>query len=587
MTRPIVRVAVVLVVVVSGAAGPALAATPTAEEPRAVAGPTAPQVSQPTANGCTFPFTSEDATGTNVTVEAPPERVVTLGASAAQTMWEIGDARDKVVGYTPNAGYLDGISDNRTLLTYTDKDGDGFAERLSNSSLDTVADLDPDVVLAANIIDDADVRALRERGVTVYKFRTATDIEFIYQKTRLTGRLVDECDAADARTAQLRNQVRTIKRATAGVEQERVFFPTFGFTPGRNTFVDEVITVAGGQNLGRLVGDGTGYNAYDSERIAEIDPQWIVGTGSVSVPSGLSSTTAARANQTIALNPDYVYQPAPRIVVSMTRIVRTLYPERYRQARLGLLAEKVTRDPSGYEIPYADADPLDSTVENDTVHLRVQNGDPPTTRWTVPTTFTPNASAQLTDLAVSTREPNPIFRVHVRNATAEAPPLPGDATLLAAYETETENLVGGTTGAELSVRVPLERVGDDSRLVVYRRTADGWTALPTERSVNETSQTVTVSASMDVLRDFAVGVAPADAAPATEPAAPDQPTPTPTAVPTASPTPTATPTPTAAPTATPTPDPTTTPTAGGGPGFGPVAALAALFAGALLALRRR
>jgi iron complex transport system substrate-binding protein len=579
VTTPLVRVAAVLVVVVSGAATPALAATPTADGPSAVAGgPTAPQVSG--ANGCTFPFSETDSTGTNVTVDAPPERVVTLGASAAQTMWEIDGAREKVVAYTTFASYLENVGDNRTLLTYTDD------QRLTNGSIDAVVDLDPDVVVAANIVAPEDVRTLRERGVTVYRFRTATDIEFIYQKTRLTGRLVGECDAADERTAELRAQVATIRRATDGVREKRVFNPTFGVTPGRNTFIDEVITVAGGENLGRLAGDGTGYNVYDPERIAAADPEWITGTGAVSTPAGLAETTAARESQTVVLNPNYVFQPAPRIVVAMVTMVRALHPERYRQARLGLLAREAERDPGGYEIPYADADPTDTTVEDGDAVLRVQNGEPPTTRWAVPETFAPNASVRLTDLAVTSREPNPIYSVYVRNATADAPPLPGNATLLAAYDTETEDLFARPTGAAYSFRVPLEQVGDDARLVVYRRTGDGWTALPTERSVNETSQTVTVTASAETLRDFAVGVVPADTAPTTEPTAPDRPTPTPTAVPTASPTPTAVPT--ASPTPT-TPDATRTPTptAGDGPGLGPVAALAALVAGALVALRRR
>jgi iron complex transport system substrate-binding protein len=584
--RAFVHAAVVLVVVVSGAAGPAFAATPVAEQPRAVMGPTAPQVNQnqTTANGCTFPFSETDSTeeGANVTVDAPPERVVTLGASAAQTMWEIEGARDKVVAYTTFASYLDGINDSRTLLTYDDN------QRLTNSSLDTVVDLDPDVVIAANIIDKKDVQALRERGVTVYRFRTATDVEFVYQKTRLTGRLVGECDAADERTAELRAQVKTIRRATADVREKRVFNPGFGgVTPGRNTFVDEIITVAGGENLGRLAGDGTGYNAYDSERIAAADPEWVTGAGFVSTPSGLAETTASRENQTIVLNSNHVFQPAPRIVVAMVTMVRALHPERYRDARLGRLAEEAEDDSGTWEVPYANADPRYTTVEDGEAVFRVQNGEPPTTRWTAPESFAPNSSVRLTELAVSTREPNPIYTVRVRNATSDSPQLSDNTTLLAAYDTEAEDLFGGTTGAELSVRVPLEQVGTDERVAVYARTPDGWTALSTERSVNETSQAVTVTASADVLREFAVGVTPADAPTVAEPPVSDQstPTPTPTAVPTDSPTPTATVTSTA--TATQMPTATPTPTAGGGPGFGPVVALAALLAGAALALRRR
>ncbi|ESS07711.1 MAG: hypothetical protein A07HB70_00253 [uncultured archaeon A07HB70] len=87
------------------AATPALAATPGATADRALAGgPGVAQTTTDTANGCTFPFSETDATGTEVTVDAPPDRVVTLGASAAQTMWEIDSAREKVVGYTSKRG---------------------------------------------------------------------------------------------------------------------------------------------------------------------------------------------------------------------------------------------------------------------------------------------------------------------------------------------------------------------------------------------------------------------------------------------------------------------------------------------------
>jgi iron complex transport system substrate-binding protein len=586
--RAIVRVVVVLSIVVSGAATPALAATPTVEDPTAVVGgPAAPQTTQTTANECTYPFTSEDATGTNVTIEAPPERVVTLGPSAAQTMWEFGEARDKVVGVNPNSDYLDGAETRPSVF-----DIGPFGPELT-PNVSKVVERDPDVVLAPNIIPNKSVEALRAEGLTVYRFETATDVEFIYRKTRLTGRLVDECDAADRRTAELRDQVRTIRRATADVEEPLVFHyfgPGFGdfppATPGRDTFIDEIYNVSGAENLGARF--GSGYPAYESEQVVDADPAWITYSSDYSsVPDTYASTTALETNQTVQLNANHLYQPAPRIVVAMTTLVRALHPERYRRAQLGLLAEEVNETDT-WERPYADADPVYSTVEDDAAVLRVQNGEPPTTRWTVSSEFDPNSSVRLTELAVSSREPNPIYTVRVRNATADAPPLPENATLLAAYEPNTEDLFARPTGAAYTLRVPLERVGDDTtRLSLYRRTGDGWTALDAERSLNETDQTVTIAASSDVLTGFAVGVAPAPTA--TEPSTPDQPTPT--AVPTASLTPTATATP--SPTATPAPSPTatatpsSTPSAGGAPGFGPVAALAALLAGALLALQRR
>jgi iron complex transport system substrate-binding protein len=66
---------------------------------------TAPQKS-----GCSFPVSKVDATGTTVSLNKEPERVVTLSPSAAQIMWEIG-AKEKVVGVTQYASYLKGADE--------------------------------------------------------------------------------------------------------------------------------------------------------------------------------------------------------------------------------------------------------------------------------------------------------------------------------------------------------------------------------------------------------------------------------------------------------------------------------------------
>ena len=64
---------------------------------------------------CGYPYSAEDATGTEVTLEERPERITTLNPSAAQTMWEIG-GEDQVVGVTQYASYLEG-ADERTNVS--------------------------------------------------------------------------------------------------------------------------------------------------------------------------------------------------------------------------------------------------------------------------------------------------------------------------------------------------------------------------------------------------------------------------------------------------------------------------------------
>lgn len=284
-----------------------------------------------TAADCTFPVSSTDATGTNVTIQDEPRRIVTLNPSATQTMWEIG-AEGKVVGLTPYASYLGG-TENRTNVWSQ-----------SSVNVEAVIALDPDLVLAPNTIPDDTVEQLRGAGLTVYKFETATSTEFVAEKTILTGRLVGECDGARSRADEMRREVETIDEAVDGVDRPRVLYTFFGWTAGEGTFIDTIITTAGGRNVAAEAGI-TGYAKISEEVVVSRDPEWMVlNSDNPTVPDSQAyeQTTAARAGNTVTVDANYISQPAPRIVQPMLTIVRALHPDEYEVASRGV--EEVRED---------------------------------------------------------------------------------------------------------------------------------------------------------------------------------------------------------------------------------------------------
>ncbi|MFB9808829.1 ABC transporter substrate-binding protein [Haladaptatus pallidirubidus] len=100
--------------------------------------PAATATQQPS---CSFPVTKADATGTEVSLDEQPQRVVTLSPSAAQIMWEIG-AKDKVVGVTQYANYLE-EADKKANVSGT---GQSFV------NIEKVVSLEPDLVLAPSTV---------------------------------------------------------------------------------------------------------------------------------------------------------------------------------------------------------------------------------------------------------------------------------------------------------------------------------------------------------------------------------------------------------------------------------------------------
>ncbi|QDX41086.1 PGF-CTERM-anchored ABC transporter substrate-binding protein [Salarchaeum sp. JOR-1] len=282
---------------------------------------------------CSYPFTATDATGTEVTVSDEPERVVVVGASGTQTMWEIG-AQDKVVGIwkSPSTTYLDGAA-NVT----------GVATQFGYANVEEVLAQNPDLVLLANIQKNSTAEKLRQNGTTVFKFHAASSIQDVYEKTRLTGKLVGNCEGAEETVTWMQNQVQKVQAATANVEDESMLYPmSASYSPGANTFITDIMRTAGAHNV-VLDGDfGGGYVQLSGEFVVQQNPEWLLASYTPALvngtPSGtealesvatdaLKQTQAYQNGNIVVVNSNYLSQPAPRLVYPLLNITKALHPD--------------------------------------------------------------------------------------------------------------------------------------------------------------------------------------------------------------------------------------------------------------------
>jgi len=280
---------------------------------------------------CSYPLTVTDETGTEVTIEEEPQRIVTLSPSASQTLWEF-DASGKVVGVADTAGYLDGSSEKEVVT-------DGQTIRT-----EVIVGLEPDLVIAPDIIPNEKVEQLRSAGLTVYNVGASSNFADLYAKTERIGALSGECAAANATVTDMRERVTAIRDAVADEESVGGLYVFYGYTTGSGTFIDSIITSAGLTNVATETGI-TGFTteplsqevvANNSEAI-----EWLVlNDNPVSHPSGdvYNQTYAIRNDQTVVLNVNYLNQPAPRTVLALENLTRAVYPDAYAEAQAALEA---------------------------------------------------------------------------------------------------------------------------------------------------------------------------------------------------------------------------------------------------------
>ncbi|MCU4740474.1 PGF-CTERM-anchored ABC transporter substrate-binding protein [Halobacteria archaeon AArc-m2/3/4] len=313
---------------------------------------------------CEYPVELTDVTGEEITLEESPDRVVALQPSDAQTVFEIG-AEDTLVGMP--------ITEFTSHLEAGDRTDVSAEEGVS---VETVIDLEPDVVLAANVTDADTVQQLRDAGVTVYHFDTATSLDDVRENVALTGSLTGECEAAEERLDWMDLRLEAIEEALAEEDRPLAFWAMgFGWTAGENTFQDEILTTAGVENLAAEVGM-EGWQEISEEVVVDEDPEWIIyGVDEDGEDPGLSEgameTTAYEQDQLVAVDANAVNQPGPHVVYAIETIVEAIHPEAYEEAQA--LVEDAEAEAEADEGEETDAD--DGTEADDPAPDENETGD--------------------------------------------------------------------------------------------------------------------------------------------------------------------------------------------------------------------
>ncbi|MFB6137488.1 MAG: PGF-CTERM-anchored ABC transporter substrate-binding protein [Halobacteriaceae archaeon] len=318
-----------------------------AESATGPAAAAAPAAAAGVQGACSFPTNVTDATNTTVTIEERPERVVVLGASAAQTVWEVG-AADRVVGIDAFSTYLEGAGEVPVV-------SQGYNAIDYEAALSQNPDL---VIVDGNSYSSNPVSEFRSANVTTVKLADAGSLGGIYNKTHTVGRLLGACDAANRTVASMREQVETVEAAVASVDERPSLYYGYGRTgrwsAGPGSFIHDLITTAGAHNV-VVENYSTPFPQVSGEFIVEQDPQWLLTTYNPAMGENASNprallpnsdainqTQAYEAGNVIAVNVNYLNQPAPRVVRPLATIAKTLHPEAYAAANATTTAAPTT-----------------------------------------------------------------------------------------------------------------------------------------------------------------------------------------------------------------------------------------------------
>ena len=271
--------------------------------------------------------TITDDLGVTVTIENPPERIVSLSPANSEILFALG-LDEKIVGVTEYCTYPEAALSKEKI--------GGF----STVNIEKVSVLNPDLIVAADGNSEETVAHLRELGFTVITINADT-IDTTLDDILLLGKATGADDEAEALVSSMKEDLAEIAEKTSAEEKPTILHCMWTdplWVSGSATFQDEMITAAGGVNA---AADEGGWVALTMEKFLTMNPDIIVVDSGNGMGVGaddalrdfflkdprMQSLSAVQNEQVYVVNADIIDRGGPRIVEGVEALAEIAHPD--------------------------------------------------------------------------------------------------------------------------------------------------------------------------------------------------------------------------------------------------------------------
>ncbi len=291
--------------------------------------PASTQAQAPAASPTPASMTYTDDLGRTIKLDHTPARIISLTPATTEILFAVG-AGAQVVGRDEFSDYP---AEVKSLPSVGGSMGQYSSEQIVN--------LHPDLVIAGEINTQDFVKSLEDLGLTVYYMKNPTTLEEMYTKVQTISQITGH--DATSLIASLKTRVAAVDAKLANVSSKPTVFYEIDatdaskpYTAGPGTFVDALISRAGGQNVGSTLTDQ--YPQVSLEQVVKLNPSIIilgdslygVTPDAVKARAGWGTIAAVQSGKIFVFDDNLVSRPGPRLVDGLEQLAKLLHPELFQ-----------------------------------------------------------------------------------------------------------------------------------------------------------------------------------------------------------------------------------------------------------------
>jgi len=287
--------------------------------------------------GLYFAFKTPPASGITITddldrtvyINGIPQRLVSHVPGITEILFALG-LEEKVVGVSNYCDYPEEAK-------LKDKVGDFW-----NPTIEKIVDLDPDLVFTHGGNEQL-MNQLGELGIT-YIVLQPQDMDGILKDIELVGKVTGAEKRAKELIKDMKERMSRVVSRVEGTPRVKVFYIIDAtdlnnpWTSGPGSFIDSLITMAGGENVGAKA--LSRWTQFSVEEVVNSDPEVIImptkhGTA-FTPPEALKEhpawrgITAVKEDRIFTIDDDLISRYGPRVVAGLEKMAKIIHPELFK-----------------------------------------------------------------------------------------------------------------------------------------------------------------------------------------------------------------------------------------------------------------
>ncbi|MEZ6048109.1 MAG: ABC transporter substrate-binding protein [Planctomycetaceae bacterium] len=275
-----------------------------------------------------YPLTITDDLERQVTFDSPPQRIISLSPSNTELICSLG-LEERMVGVTTLCDYPPAVQD-------VEKVGDFNANSIS---LEEIVALKPDLIISGSGFHRDLVTNLERLNLNVVAVEPK-QLEQIYERLELLGKICNVNEAADKLVSSLKERVERVRREAEEVKPTpplKVFYQIWNdplSSTGNVSFIGEMLTTIQVENI--FADLNTGYSPINEEALLIKNPDIILvpmyhggekDREAILSRESWQNIKAIKNNRVHFLPDDEVSRHGPRFVDGLEAIFKACYPE--------------------------------------------------------------------------------------------------------------------------------------------------------------------------------------------------------------------------------------------------------------------